>query len=391
MNKKEKINPLAIKPMIGDRFIDLRSDWDSLEILKICSLENKVGYRKFSDFLDREDEKFISNAEMQYVFIKPSDITMKARCEIAFKMYRHILDLASSHLRDAGLIEVDKIIDILLEDDVLKRVGRSFIIGCLKCYVASGSLVIKFDRRKKERAYMVELSQHRKDVEKIRVFAASFAGELTSLSDRVRTIIEHKSTVGTYRENLFQTLLRKHIPERYHVATGFIHGCDRQIDIIIYDRLEYAPLFREGDLVVVLPESVRAVIEVKTNLTKQQLVSSLKQIEEVSGCDDFRPPFFKGIFGFESDLEPEDIFKGVSDFYTYEIGTSDEDDVLDDHRIMEPYAHLTSLCVLRRAYCQVEMFRNNEKNRYIPTLFSLTSATGLQAEAAHFFESPLIH
>ncbi|MCQ9136844.1 DUF6602 domain-containing protein, partial [Streptomyces hilarionis] len=78
------------------------------------------------------------------------------------------------------------------------------------------------------------LSPAQRAREKQRKFSATIAGELASLSQRVRFIIDHGPTVGTYRENLLQSLLRKHLPERYHVATGFIFGLSRQIDILIY-------------------------------------------------------------------------------------------------------------------------------------------------------------
>ena len=49
-----------------------------------------------------------------------------------------------------------------------------------------------------------------------------------------------------------------------------------QLDIIVYDDTDYAPIFREKDVVVVRPESVRAVIEVKGFL-KSDDVSAIVQ------------------------------------------------------------------------------------------------------------------
>src|SRR6185436_19587694 len=100
---------------------------------------------------------------------------------------------------------------------------------------ASNHFVPFIDGRKKGADVKLELSARRKDHERSRVFAGTFAQELNALSERIRHIVHHTGTVGTYREQLLQSLLRKNLPERYHVATGFIHGCPRQLDIVIYD------------------------------------------------------------------------------------------------------------------------------------------------------------
>jgi len=159
--------------------------------------------------------------------------------------------------------------------------------------------------------------------------------------------------------------------------------------VVIYDRIDYAPIFREGDLVVVSPESVRAVIEVKTDLTKQFLRSSLELIEEVSMLDDCSPPFFKGVFGFESELDAESLLSNVVEFYRFEPeGLSDLDRT---HYIQTAYQHLTSLCVMGSVYGRVAVARDGSSGRLHPTLYSLTSATGLKTQAAHFLESLLLY
>ncbi|OJA44971.1 hypothetical protein BGV66_19855 [Burkholderia ubonensis] len=177
------------------------------------------------------------------------------------------------------------------------------------------------------------------------------------------------------------------------MATGFIYGCDRQIDVVIYDRIDYAPIFREGDLVVVPPEAVRAVIEVKTNLTLEQLRKSLEQIEQLSNYDNVNPPFFKGIFAFETNVDSHRLLQEVVNFYTEDpddfLQDDDETDTRGWHQIQTPYHHLTCLCVLGTAYGQVA-YELNESNRTLrPVLRSRSSATGLPTQAAHFLETLL--
>lgn len=133
--------------------------------------------------------------------------------------------------------------------------------------------------------------------ERRRRFAASLSEEMDAQSRQIANLIEHKATSGGYRETLLRRLLERHLPQRYHVATGFVHGCSRQLDILIYDRMDHPVFFREGELVVVHPDAVRAVIECKTTLDGGALCGALKLLSEVSGGVD-QPPIFKGVFGF---------------------------------------------------------------------------------------------
>ncbi len=134
--------------------------------------------------------------------------------------------------------------------------------------------------------------------ERRRRFAASLSEEMDAQSRQIADLIEHKATSGGYRETLLRRLLERHLPQRYHVATGFVHGCSRQLDILIYDRMDHPVFFREGELVVVHPDAVRAVIECKTRLDGGALCGALDLLSEVSGGVD-QPPIFKGVFGFE--------------------------------------------------------------------------------------------
>ena len=93
----------------------------------------------------------------------------------------------------------------------------------------------------------------------------------------------HAPTLGSYKERLLRQVIAEFLPRRYQVGTGFVlfpaaqlsgrgessaarrppHEISRQLDLIVYDASEHPVVFREGDFVVVRPEAVRAVIEVK--------------------------------------------------------------------------------------------------------------------------------
>ncbi|ANB73896.1 hypothetical protein AYM40_17140 [Paraburkholderia phytofirmans OLGA172] len=86
-------------------------------------------------------------------------------------------------------------------------------------------------------------------------------------------IKKHNPTIGLLTEEILRDFLRKHLPKVVSVEQGFIIGnnneMSRQCDIIIYDSQAYAPFYRINDVVVVPAESVLAVIEVKTSITKK--------------------------------------------------------------------------------------------------------------------------
>ena len=96
----------------------------------------------------------------------------------------------------------------------------------------------------------------------------SLAAELNAVKDRVRHLIRHWPTDGSFKESVLRSVLRRHLPESLFIGTGFIvtaTDCSTQIDLLIVDK-EHPRLFWDGDLIIVTPEAVKAVIEVKTGL-----------------------------------------------------------------------------------------------------------------------------
>jgi len=102
----------------------------------------------------------------------------------------------------------------------------------------------------------------------------------------------HGPSEGDYCEDLLREFLRRALPGRYAVDTGFIRRVSEdcsgvppepeiatpQLDIIVHDSINYAPIFRSGDFVVVRPEAARAVIEVKKCLNSVKLKEAVKTI-----------------------------------------------------------------------------------------------------------------
>ena len=109
----------------------------------------------------------------------------------------------------------------------------------------------------------------------------------------------HHPSLGRYKERLLANFIRDYIPRSFDVGTGFVlfphednsppggvqhhdplnqgaFTVSRQCDILVFDAATVPPVFRDDDFVVVRPEAVRAVIEVKGSLTLKDVKSLLE-------------------------------------------------------------------------------------------------------------------
>lgn len=94
---------------------------------------------------------------------------------------------------------------------------------------------------------------------------------------------------GTHCEVLLRDFIRRNLPSTFSVDKGFIYGrrevggkskhCP-EIDILIHDTSNYRPAFRLEDFVIVQPEAVRGIIQVKRTLTCGQLASAVENVVE---------------------------------------------------------------------------------------------------------------
>lgn len=140
---------------------------------------------------------------------------------------------------------------------------------------------------------------------------------------------------GTHCEVLLRELLRRNLPSTLSVDKGFVYGrrecggvsshCP-EIDILIHDSSLYRPVFRLGDFVIVQPEAVRAVIQVKRTLTSGQLDKALANVVEAKrhirdckthGSIPLENVFSAAVF-FEDEVEQPKT-KAVSDTYRNKI------------------------------------------------------------------------
>lgn len=98
--------------------------------------------------------------------------------------------------------------------------------------------------------------------------------------------LEHKLTKGELRELFISNILSHFLTKQYDIGTGIIVNQHKeqsnQTDIIIYDNRILPPFIKEQHIGVYPAESVVGVIEVKSHLTKKEILSSEKSSKRLN-------------------------------------------------------------------------------------------------------------
>ncbi len=157
------------------------------------------------------------------------------------------------------------------------------------------------------------------------------AAELKAIQDRVRLLIQHWPTDGRFKETVLRNLLRKHLPESVLIGTGFVvsaREASGEIDILIVDR-GMPTLFKEDDLLIVTPESVRAVIEVKTSINSpgeiRNIIQELALRKQVAASHVSNTNIWAGLFVYDADEKDrhQDLLSAVCEAGIDEARTID--------------------------------------------------------------------
>ncbi len=95
-------------------------------------------------------------------------------------------------------------------------------------------------------------------------------------------LVPHSGVRGGEAEDLVKMFLKQHLPKRFDVGSGFIldpyNNVSKQTDVIIYDAAN-CPVYRASDEAGIFPSvNVAAVVEVKSQLTKDELISACANI-----------------------------------------------------------------------------------------------------------------
>jgi hypothetical protein len=128
--------------------------------------------------------------------------------------------------------------------------------------------------------------------------------------DIIRSLLKDPKVIGDYYEAIIMEAVRESISQYFSARRGVILATDgqssRECDIIVYSAAEYGPLFLSGDIVVINPEAVRCVIQVKGTLNRENLNEAIKNLQSV---DKLRPGIWKLIVGFNTGLLYNDLVK----------------------------------------------------------------------------------
>ncbi|MGB7374453.1 DUF6602 domain-containing protein [Pontixanthobacter sp.] len=226
---------------------------------------------------------------------------------------------------------------LIAQLEELPKLDATLIEPVMRMMGTMGVLSITADGN----GFRVMFSASLEESHKRRDYLATFTNELMARSRRIDLLVGHAGTVGSYREELLLGLLHQLLPRRYEATTGFIEGCPRQLDIIIWDTENYTPLFREQNFVVVPLASVRAVVEVKTTLSNGALRKGMEILWDTFRNRPTILPIFKGIFAFEEGLKGSDKVASVMrSFYGSTDGTG-----LIPHEHAYYWSGINAVCV----------------------------------------------
>lgn len=129
----------------------------------------------------------------------------------------------------------------------------------------------------------------------------SYSQEFRAKLRRINSFTSHPGSIGTSHEGILRRFLQQYTPKRLDVSEGFIvdnkGNASSQCDIIIWSSLDHSPLYKDSDFVIVSAESTRAVIEVKTSLTKGALCEAFQQLKPIHDMND---KIYTAVFAFES-------------------------------------------------------------------------------------------
>jgi hypothetical protein len=126
--------------------------------------------------------------------------------------------------------------------------------------------------------------------------------------DIICSLLKDPRIIGDYYEAIVRDWVREVVSGAFVVGRGVVLAADgrasKECDIIVYNAVEYGPLFVSGDIVVVSPESVRVVIQVKGTVSLDNLGDA---ISSLSSVDTLRPGIWKFIVGFKTNVEYQNL------------------------------------------------------------------------------------
>ena len=132
--------------------------------------------------------------------------------------------------------------------------------------------------------------------------------------DIICSLLNDPRIIGDYYEAIIRDVVRDTVSSSFGVGRGVVLADDgrssRETDIIVYSASEYGTLFRSGDIVVVSPESVRCVIQVKGSVSNDNLQDAFVNLASIN---ELRPGIWKFIVAFKTNTEYASLVKSCAE------------------------------------------------------------------------------
>lgn len=144
------------------------------------------------------------------------------------------------------------------------------------------------------------------------LYHKSISAELLAVKDRIGQLISHTNALGNFKEAILRSVLRRHLPANLSIGRGFIvspRAVSTELDLLIIDQSKPV-LFQDGDVFIVTPDAVKAVVEVKTQINSlDNLKTALRVLGKVGGlCWETagRKPWL-GLYIYEPAYDDSDV------------------------------------------------------------------------------------
>ena len=159
------------------------------------------------------------------------------------------------------------------------------------------------------------------------------AQEFQQVIDGFRAALNHSGQKGAILEDKLRSYLTEVLPNRLGVTEGIIYSSigevSPQCDVIVYDRHHTPVLFNENGTRAIPVECVFAIIEVKTRLSKGDLISFCSVLQTIRAFDrsalypsptltktfllDDKPMNFFPILGYMFSMESSSKISGLQE------------------------------------------------------------------------------
>jgi hypothetical protein len=161
------------------------------------------------------------------------------------------------------------------------------------------------------------------------------------VKDRVRNLIadSHWPSDGRYKEEVLQSVIERHLPKNFNIGSGFVsfpkkfgndYDTSHQTDIIIYESAKPV-LFKGSQFVVVTPDTVQCLIEVKTKFSSGEMESVIEKLSRdiAEIRNDRRSEVFTGVYFYNSNVaDKEELGKTILELLQQKIG-DDQNNVIN--------------------------------------------------------------